>query len=431
MKLKIIFFFLDSLKSGTGGFASIFEMLTTLSNIGYEVHLILLRYDPLYSYRKHRLLKQNHALNINIHYIPGYTEILQSKFLGITIFKKVLSNLKQCFLKLSKKKIRVLIESLEGLLMIKKIKKFEYTLSKSDVIIKAATLSGIELMILRKKTNAIIIQNHAGSPQTYENYWLTKEQEPIHSDPNLSQYVNFCLGFDNLLFQSEDQALECARRHPQLGKRVLTIYPTCNETEVLKAKKQTNPYHNDIIVIVNVGTIQPRKAQHRSIEAFANISKGNPQAQLHFIGGWKGFNDYYNQLQAQVHNLDLKDRVVFHGHKSDYLRYMAYATILLQSSEAEGVSRVLRESMFMKLPIISFSIPGTIGILENKKEALLIEQKNTQALGIAIADLLNNQSKRNSLATAAFQRYQHIYSKNVYTKCLKNMVTLIEKNRIS
>ena len=122
------------------------------------------------------------------------------------------------------------------------------------------------------------------------------------------------------------------------------------------------------------------------------------------------------ELKKQIISRGLSNAVFFHGYKKDYLRYMINANILIQSSEFEGVSRVLREAMYMKLPIISFSISGTRAILKHNKDALLIEEKNTRVLGGALLKLLKDKSRAKELAESAFNRYQLKHSKRVYAR---------------
>ena len=101
---------------------------------------------------------------------------------------------------------------------------------------------------------------------------------------------------------------------------------------------------------------------------------------------------------------------------------MHHADILVQTSQAEGVSRVLREAMFMRLPIVSFDISGTRDILINDREALLVRPNDTVAMSHSIATLLSDKSRSQSLCKAAFEKYQRRHSRLVYSAKLQNMI---------
>jgi len=413
---------IDSLRKHTGGIASIFDMATTLSTLGNEVHLGLISFDPLYIYRRQQLVREKFDSEIKIHYTPSYKKNLIRVNTLTYFFKILIPNIKQCILMPSKITIRNVLESILVLVDLNKNKIFEDILTQSSIIIMAAPFSGKELAALRNKTKAIIMRNHAGSPQTFEQYWLRKEHLRDDADPELSPYVNFCLSFDKILFQAEDQAADCASRHPGLPDRIVTILPSCDEDLVKKSSRLPSPFENGSKVLINVGTLQPRKAQHLSIEAFAMMADDYPDLQLHFLGSWRGRTTYYSRLLQLVENNGLKHRVFFHGHRDDHLRFMHHADILVQTSQAEGVSRVLREAMFMRLPIVSFDIPGTRGILKNDREALLVRPNDTVAMSHSIASLLSNKSLYRSLCKEAFEKYQHRHSRLVYSAKLQNMI---------
>jgi len=423
MKSKKILLFLPNLKPGTGGFASAVELLDTISISGNEACLVLTNYDPSYHRRYRQFISQNPKIKFQFQYVPGYFELLQSYGNKSSLKVLFLDNLINLLTKPTKRQLKTLVNSIVGIFNKHNLNIFDGIVMQADIIIKSMTMSGFELSLIRKRYNAIIIQNHAGSPHAYENYWLTEDQMPLNSDPSLSLYVNFCLAFDKILFQAQDQAMECAQRHPALSSKVITINPTCDEEKIIAAKEDKNPYNSEFVNLINVGTIQPRKAQHLTIESFQFILKSHPKTRLHFVGGWeRPYRDYVKELKRQIFELNMSENIFIHGHRDDYLRFMAHADILIQTSDAEGVSRVLREAMLIKLPIISYSISGTNKILEHQKEALLTKPKDTKAMANAILDLLINSEKRLAIADAAYKRYQLYHSKTIFTKNIKNMI---------
>ena len=47
-----------------------------------------------------------------------------------------------------------------------------------------------------------------------------------------------------------------------------------------------------------------------------------------------------------------------YGFRRDYLNFIAHADVLIQLSDKEGFSRVLREAMYLGVPIVTFRIEG-------------------------------------------------------------------------
>jgi len=295
--------------------------------------------------------------------------------------------------------------------------------AKSNLIIVGALPSADECVRLRQLTRAKLLYNHAGSPHAFEKFWIT---EAAVGNPGLTpsqKYSRFCQQFDGLLFQAPDQASECISRNASLEPFCHVLRPSCKEFAVLRAKQLPSPFPPDKKNIVCVGSLQPRKAQHLAIEAFALVAGTNSDVQLHFVGGGIG-RPYHGELVAQVSQLGLVERVFFHGWREDYLAYMVHADCLVQSSEAEGVSRVLREAMLMKLPIISFAISGTASLLQSDHEALLIPPYDTQAMAEGLIRLLDDKAVGKQLAEAAYQRYLIQNSRIAYAG---NLLMLIEK----
>ncbi len=416
---NIIILLIKNLSIKTGGAASAFELARTLQLLGYNPHIFVPEFDLFYFANKYKYLKIRGSFINNVHYAPGF-------FLNMFFANKLnelLGNLFWHLLKgiftLSKTDIKRVLEIVFHLAHSHNVDHFNFLLKNAKIIIQAAGLKGKELRFLRENCQATIVLNHAGSPETFENFWITRQHLSGIYNQSLSLYVNFCLCYDKILFQTEEHAIECAKKHPKLRESVMIILPTCDEIEVLKAKESTSPYYKDKFIIVNIGTIIPRKAPHRSIEAFATIASDYPQTELHFVGGYAGFKKYRLQLKRQIKELALENRIFFHGYRKDYLRFMAHANILLQSSEAEGVSRALREAMFLKLPIVSFSISGTRDVLENNKEAFLAPEKNSKELGRMIGVLLKDNNLLNKIRNAAYEKYLIKHSNLIYTTKVK------------
>jgi len=297
----------------------------------------------------------------------------------------------------------------------------------SDVVIKSLVLTGYEMEFLRRRTKSTIIQNHAGSPETYEKYWLKDEQLSQDMNVNLPPYVRFCLMFDKILFQSKLQAQECESKHKKLAGKSLVLLPTCNESEAENAARSHSPFPSDQIALINVGVLSPRKAQLETIQAFEKIASNFPNLRLYFLGSTTMWKQYYKEIFFHVKEFGLDDKIRFLGHRGDYLRYMAHADCIIQTSRAEGVSRVLRESMFLKLPIVSYAISGTVDLVKNGSEALLVDPGDVEGLSKALTTLLTDESRREDLAERAHDKYLLRHANQVYRSNLVKLFSSVQR----
>ena len=106
-----------------------------------------------------------------------------------------------------------------------------------------------------------------------------------------------------------------------------------------------------------VGTIEHRKGLHLMIEALAL----NSEKKLNFIVNIVGKvtdNAYYSKLLYRIRELNLQDKIIFHGRVSDNKLRFLYnnAELFIFPSLLEGYGMVLIEAMSFGIPIDIASI---------------------------------------------------------------------------
>lgn len=422
---KDILLTFSKFQNGTGGTASAIELAITLTKLNYNVTILRYSYEFWNTKVSKDLSEKLTKNNIKIEDSPGFRTYLSEKnksnvklssfksssFFSFHNFKNLFKKfIYYCFYRTNKKNFILL--------------------STFDIIFFSEPLFGVELDCIKRNSNAILIQNHAGCPNHVEESVLNASHYPINYDPKLSLYVNFCLSFDYILFQASDQAKNCAEQHPLLEEKVKVLFPTCNEKEIQNAKLLNNPFENAKKNIVNVGTIQPRKDQLSSIMAFDKITTIS-NVHLHFVGDYNYYPKYYNHLKKVIKSKKIESKVFFHGHRDDYLVFMNNADILIQTSRSEGVSRVLREAMCMKLAIVSFAISGTSGTLKNDYEAILVKENDIDVMGEKLKSLILDKEKHEFISFNAHKKYLLNHSNIAYSQNLSNLINEMIQKRLA
>lgn len=123
-------------------------------------------------------------------------------------------------------------------------------------------------------------------------------------------------------------------------------------------------------VFLNVGSIQPPKAQHLVLAAFAELVSDHPEAHLVFLGG--PADDLYYEAQRKAttkHGLD--DRVHWVGRRSDVHAFHQLAVALVQPSFFEGWSLAITEAVLAELPVIATDVGGAVEQLRGTDGILL------------------------------------------------------------
>lgn len=292
---------------------------------------------------------------------------------------------------------------------------------ESDLIIVGASLNKSQISFIKNKSNAKIILNHAGSADAFiEYYWISESFRTNKSESTYDDYVNYINYFDGCIIQS-------INHQPNLSSidksKYFLIRPSTQESEVIKAtfKSKEVGFDKNTFNLVCVGSVQQRKGQDLALEVLnCLINKNN--IILHFVGKYSVSDAYYKSLHETIKKYGIKNRVKFHGFKENYLEFMAASDIIFQPSRAEGVSRILREAMYMRKPIVAFSLSGTKDLITNGKSGLLADKFNLDEIAEMINLLYENENKRENLTHEAFKLYLLNNSFSSYISSVASMI---------
>ncbi len=172
---------------------------------------------------------------------------------------------------------------------------------------------------------------------------------------------------------------------------------------------------NDVPVIGAIGRLVWQKGFEYLIRAAPEVLKKCPEARFLIVGE----GSLKNKLILTSEKLNVADRIIFTGFRTDIKEILASIDVLAMPSLLEGLPMVLLEAMAMAKPIVATRIDGVIEVLENSKTGLLVPAKNSHALAEAIVGILNDQAKANFLGQNAREAAKEKFS-------VKKMVKQIE-----
>lgn len=112
-----------------------------------------------------------------------------------------------------------------------------------------------------------------------------------------------------------------------------------------------------------VGRLSPRKGPHVAIEALRLLTERGVDARLDLVGAvFPGYEWYEDQLQQQVADSQLRERVTFHGFQHKVWPFSAAADIILVPSTIdEPFGNTAVEAALAARPIV---VSATSGLLE-------------------------------------------------------------------
>jgi len=119
---------------------------------------------------------------------------------------------------------------------------------------------------------------------------------------------------------------------------------------------------------------------------------------------------YLSQLTQLADRLDVADRVIFTGLRSDVPAVLAAADVSVMPSLNEALSNVLLESMAAGAPTVATRVGGTPEAIVDGETGLLVPPGDTRALAVAIGRLLADRSLAARLGQAARRLIQTRFS---------------------
>ena len=155
-----------------------------------------------------------------------------------------------------------------------------------------------------------------------------------------------------------------------------------DETELNKIKNELN-LKNEFI-IGTVARLHPQKSLHTLIQAFYDFSKEVLNSKLIIVGE----GDLEGQLKMQVEELDLREKVIFTGKRSEIPVFYKIFNIFVLCSIYEGLGLVLLEAMAAEKPIIGTNAGAIPDIIS--KCGIIVETENPNAISKELIKLYEN-----------------------------------------
>lgn len=145
--------------------------------------------------------------------------------------------------------------------------------------------------------------------------------------------------------------------------------------------------------ILAVGRITHQKDYMTLLRAFHLLKKQsspNDQLCLKIVGGIHDESEKH-KLDTFILDNQLGENIEFAGFTENVAAHYASADVFVLSSKWEGFGNVLVEALAFGLPIVSTNCPyGPAEILENGRYGKLVPIGDSQAMAVAISDLLQN-----------------------------------------
>jgi sugar transferase (PEP-CTERM/EpsH1 system associated) len=213
-------------------------------------------------------------------------------------------------------------------------------------------------------------------------------------------------------------------------EKITLIYNGVDLNKFKDRKAQRSEWRNKLglkqkdMVIGSVGRLSPVKNYSLLIRAFHDVARHDLNVKLMIVGD----GSEKESLLSLIRELELQNRVLLLGHRSDVSELLCAMDIFVLSSISEGVSLALLEAMATALPAVATNVGGNPEVLGGKDCGLLVASNDRPALTKALTYLNDHPTERLNLGRQARLRIQSSFDlkrmvceyESVYRTCLNS-----------
>jgi glycosyltransferase involved in cell wall biosynthesis len=158
-------------------------------------------------------------------------------------------------------------------------------------------------------------------------------------------------------------------------------------------------------LLVAVGRLHPQKRVDRMIDVVARLRERHDP---HLLICGEGLQR--SELEGQVAERGLADRVRFAGHRANPYAWMARSDLFLLTSDYEGSPNALIEAQGLGLAAVAVDCRyGPDEVIDDGETGLLVSPGDDAALAEAVATLLADGKRRAAMGRAARERVRRRY----------------------
>jgi len=159
---------------------------------------------------------------------------------------------------------------------------------------------------------------------------------------------------------------------------------------------------------ISYGRLLERKGFQDAICAFAIVVRKYPHCTLTIYGE----GSYRTQLEALIHDLNLREQLTLPGPASNPTVLLTTADCFLFPSWYEGFSGALVEAMMAGIPIIASDIPMNLEAVDSEQSASIFKVKSIDSLSEKMALAIENPKLMNEFGASARLKAVKLFSIN-------------------
>lgn len=169
-------------------------------------------------------------------------------------------------------------------------------------------------------------------------------------------------------------------------------------------------------LVGNVGRLSPQKGMAYFIKALPKVLAREKKVKFVIIGD----GEEREQLVALSKDLNVSNNVIFLGYRKNVRSIERHLDFIVLSSLWEGLPLTPIEAFSVKKTVIGTDIGGTNEIIEDQKNGLLVEPRNSKDLADKIVYLCKNPNFMSILERNALRTYENNFNFSTFKDSIVN-----------
>lgn len=230
-------------------------------------------------------------------------------------------------------------------------------------------------------------------------------------------FVKLGLNFSSTVVCRDQYTHQQATR--MLGNKAQLVLPGIHEIHFLNPEEKLRSIIQDApdkigglmreagtVILGNVAPLEADQGIAYTLQALAKLKeKGVSFVYIHY-----GDGDQKRLLEHELETFGIKDRVLFKGLDKLANLYLQIFDIIVQPTLRPGDLTLLRDAGLARRAVVISDIDGITDAVTDGQEAVVVEQKNPEAIAEEIAMLAQDKAKRDQLGAALEKRIRENYS---------------------
>jgi glycosyltransferase involved in cell wall biosynthesis len=226
-----------------------------------------------------------------------------------------------------------------------------------------------------------------------------------------------------VLAVSEAQKKYLSKRFLITPKKIFVVGETADSPQITIAQKSGT----NITSFFTVASIQPRKGFDLLADAAIALVAERPDVEFHWYGSVEFDQSFFAYYYDKIQSSAARARIFIHGFDGNVHNKIPLHDIFVLPSRDEPFAIAVLEAMAHAKPCIGFNVLHGGFAEQVGNSGIIVKLVASNALALALQELLDDKNRIQSLGIAAQKRYERLFHPKVFTKRLATIIRGIAK----